>query len=137
MLLPRCNVAAMATLQPALFLNRTPDQLCAQVGGAYAIIARTLPTAYVDAMIQVRHAPMQTLYSKPEPAMHTRCLPLPTEVSRRVLSCMCWVSEQCRCCPEITAHEQPAPMAVQCMVRLLLVVFMVAHYRCCRLAGSA
>ena len=43
----------MVALQPALFLNRTPDQIRAQVGGAHDIISRALPPAYVDAMIQV------------------------------------------------------------------------------------
>jgi hypothetical protein len=52
--LPRCNVAAMATLQPALFLGRPAAQLAAQVGGAYAALAADLPLPYVDAMVQVR-----------------------------------------------------------------------------------
>ena len=56
-LLPRCNVAAMVTLQPAMFLNRTPEQIEAQVGGAYEIIARDLPLPYVDAMVQVCNSP--------------------------------------------------------------------------------
>ena len=60
-LLPRCNVAAMVTLQPAMFLNRTPEQIQAQVGSAYEIIARDLPLPYVDAMVQVRKPLQETL----------------------------------------------------------------------------
>lgn len=52
-LLPGCNVAIMVQLQPQLFLGRTPEQLRQQVGAAYDIISKELPTQYVDAMVQV------------------------------------------------------------------------------------
>ena len=52
-LLPGCNVANMVQLQPQLFLSKTTQQLQTQVGTAYDIINRELPTDYVDAMIQV------------------------------------------------------------------------------------
>lgn len=53
-LLPGCNVATMVQLQPQLFLGKTAQQLQTQVGTAYDIISRELPTDYVDAMVQVR-----------------------------------------------------------------------------------
>ena len=52
-LLPGCNVATMVQLQPQLFLGKTTQQLQKQVGTAYDIISRELPTDYVDAMVQV------------------------------------------------------------------------------------
>jgi hypothetical protein len=53
-LLPRCNVAVMVQLQPQMFLAKSAQQIEAQVGSAYEIIQRDLPTSYVDHMIQVR-----------------------------------------------------------------------------------
>ena len=52
-LLPGCNVANMVQLQPQLFLSKSTQQLQTQVGTAYDIISRDLPTDYVDAMVQV------------------------------------------------------------------------------------
>ena len=52
-LLPGCNVAIMVQLQPQLFLGKTTQQLQTQVGTAYDIISKELPTDYVDAMVQV------------------------------------------------------------------------------------
>ena len=43
----------MVHLQPQLFLSKTTQQLQMQVGTAYDIISRELPTDYVDAMVQV------------------------------------------------------------------------------------
>ena len=53
-LLPGCNVASMVQLQPQLFLGKTTLQLQSQVGTAYDIISKELPTDYVDAMVQVQ-----------------------------------------------------------------------------------
>ena len=46
-------MATMVQLQPQLFLSKTTQQLQTQVGTAYGIISRELPTDYVDAMVQV------------------------------------------------------------------------------------
>ncbi len=54
-LLPGCNVAIMVQLQPQLFLGKTTQQLQSQVGTAYDIISKELPTDYVDAMVQVQY----------------------------------------------------------------------------------
>ena len=54
-LLPGCNVATMVQLQPQLFFafDKTTQELQTQVGTAYDIISKELPTDYVDAMVQV------------------------------------------------------------------------------------
>jgi hypothetical protein len=47
----------MVQLQPQMFLDKSTEQIRAQVGSAYEIILRDLPVACVDAMIQVRTSP--------------------------------------------------------------------------------
>ncbi len=62
-------MASIVALHPQMFLARTADQLEAQVGSAYDIIQRDLPTSYVDAMIQV----CLSLHDQASPAIVTYC----------------------------------------------------------------